>query len=145
MQLHELRPAEGSRKKRKRVGRGEGSGRGKTAGRGTKGQNARSGGGVSVGFEGGQMPLQRRIPKRGFTNIFGKKYEIINVKDLRNFASGETIDGEKLREAGLVKKSVGLKLLGVGEISHPLTIRVDKVSRTAREKIESVGGTVEVA
>jgi large subunit ribosomal protein L15 len=145
MQLNELRPAEGSRKKRKRVGRGEGSGRGKTAGRGTKGQNARSGGGVSVGFEGGQMPLQRRIPKRGFTNIFGKDYEIINVKDLRNFASGETIDGEKLREAGLVKNSVGLKLLGVGEISHPLTIRVDKVSRTAREKIESVGGTVEVA
>jgi len=145
MQLHELRPAEGSRKKRRRVGRGEGSGSGKTAGRGAKGQNARSGGGVSVGFEGGQMPLQRRIPKRGFTNIFEKKYEIINVKDLRNFASGETIDREKLREAGLVKKSVGLKLLGVGEISHPLTIRVDKVSRTAREKIESVGGTVEVA
>ena len=145
MQLNELRPAEGSRKKRKRVGRGEGSGRGKTAGRGTKGQNARSGGGVSVGFEGGQMPLQRRIPKRGFTNIFGKEYEIINVKDLRNFASGETIDGEKLREAGLVKNSVGLKLLGVGEISHPLTIRVDKVSRTAREKIEAVGGTIEVA
>ena len=145
MKLHELRPPEGSRKKRRRVGRGEGSGRGNTAGRGTKGQNARSGGGVSVGFEGGQMPLQRRIPKRGFTNIFGKEYEIINVKDLRNFASGETIDREKLREAGLVKRSVGLKLLGVGEISHPLTIRVDKVSRTAREKIEAVGGTVEVA
>jgi large subunit ribosomal protein L15 len=145
MKLHELRPPEGSRKKRRRVGRGEGSGRGKTAGRGTKGQNARSGGGVSVGFEGGQMPLQRRIPKRGFTNIFGKKYEIINVKDLRNFASGETVDREKLREAGLVKKSVGLKLLGEGEISNPLTIKVDKVSRTAREKIEAVGGTVEVA
>jgi large subunit ribosomal protein L15 len=145
MKLHELRPPEGSRKKRRRVGRGEGSGSGKTAGRGTKGQNARSGGGVSVGFEGGQMPLQRRIPKRGFTNIFGKEYEIINVKDLRNFASGETIDREKLREAGLVKKSVGLKLLGVGEISHPLTIRVDKVSRTAREKIEAVGGRIEVA
>jgi large subunit ribosomal protein L15 len=145
MKLHELRPPEGSRKKRRRVGRGEGSGRGKTAGRGTKGQNARSGGGVSVGFEGGQMPLQRRIPKRGFTNIFGKKYEIINVKDLRSFASGEMIDREKLREAGLVKKSVGLKLLGVGEISNPLTVRVDKVSRTAREKIEAVGGTVEVA
>jgi large subunit ribosomal protein L15 len=144
MKLHELRPPEGSRKKRRRVGRGEGSGRGKTAGRGTKGQNARSGGGISVGFEGGQMPLQRRIPKRGFTNIFGKEYEIINVKDLRDFASGETIDREKLREAGLVKKSVGLKLLGVGEISHPLTIRVDKVSRTAREKIEAVGGTIEV-
>jgi len=145
MKLHEVRPPEGSRKKRRRVGRGEGSGRGKTAGRGTKGQNARSGGGVSVGFEGGQMPLQRRIPKRGFTNIFGTKYEIINVKDLRNFASGETIDREKLREAGLVKKSVGLKLLGAGEILHPLTIRVDKVSRTAREKIESAGGTIEVA
>jgi len=145
MKLHELRPAEGSRKKRRRVGRGEGSGSGKTAGRGTKGQNSRSGGGVSLGFEGGQMPLQRRIPKRGFTNIFEKKYEIINVKDLRNFASGETIDREKLREAGLVKKSVGLKLLGVGEISHPLTIKVDKVSRAAREKIESVGGKVEVA
>ena len=145
MKLHELRPPEGSRKKRRRVGRGEGSGSGKTAGRGTKGQNSRSGGGVSVGFEGGQMPLQRRIPKRGFTNIFGKKYEIINIKDLRNFASGETIDREKLREAGLSKKSVGLKLLGVGEISHPLTIKIDKVSRAAREKIESVGGTVEVA
>jgi large subunit ribosomal protein L15 len=145
MKLHELRPAEGSRKKRRRVGRGEGSGSGKTAGRGTKGQNSRSGGGVALGFEGGQMPLQRRIPKRGFTNIFEKKYEIINVKDLRNFASGETIDREKLREAGLVKKSVGLKLLGVGEISHPLTIKVDKVSRAAREKIESVGGKVEVA
>jgi large subunit ribosomal protein L15 len=144
MKLHQLRQPEGLRKKRRRVGRGEGSGRGKTAGRGTKGQNARSGGGVSVGFEGGQMPLQRRIPKRGFTNIFGKEYGIINVKDLRNFASGETIDREKLREAGLVKKSVGLKLLGVGEISHPLTIRVDKVSRTAREKIEAVGGTIEV-
>ena len=145
MKLHELRPPEGSRKKRRRVGRGEGSGSGKTAGRGTKGQNSRSGGGVSVGFEGGQMPLQRRIPKRGFTNIFEKVYEIINVKDLRNFASGETIDREKLREAGLVRKSVALKLLGVGEISHPLTIKVDKVSRAAREKIESAGGTVEVA
>ena len=145
MKLHDLRPPEGSRKKRRRVGRGEGSGSGKTAGRGTKGQNSRSGGGVSVGFEGGQMPLQRRIPKRGFTNIFKKKYEIINVKDLRNFASGETIDREKLREEGLIKKSVGLKLLGVGEISHPLTIKIDKVSRAAREKIESAGGTVEVA
>ena len=145
MKLHDLRPPEGSRKKRRRVGRGEGSGSGKTSGRGTKGQNSRSGGGVRLGFEGGQMPLQRRIPKRGFTNIFGKKYEIINVKDLRNFASGETIDREKLREAGLIKKSVGLKLLGVGEISHPLTIKIDKVSRAAREKIESAGGTVEVA
>jgi large subunit ribosomal protein L15 len=140
-----LRPAESSRKKRRRVGRGEGSGSGKTAGRGSKGQNSRSGGGVRVGFEGGQMPLQRRIPKRGFTNIFKKQYAIINVKDLKSFGSGEMIDGERLREAGLVKRSVGVKLLGVGEISDPLTIRVDKVSRAAREKIESVGGKVEVA
>ncbi len=145
MKIHELRPAEGSRKRRRRVGRGEGSGSGKTSGRGTKGQNSRSGGGVSLGFEGGQMPLQRRIPKRGFTNIFKKQYEIINVKDLKGFTSGETIDGERLREAGLVRRSVGVKLLGVGEISEPLTIRVDKVSRSAREKIESAGGKVEVA
>jgi large subunit ribosomal protein L15 len=145
MKIHELRPAEGSRKRRRRVGRGEGSGSGKTSGRGTKGQNSRSGGGVSLGFEGGQMPLQRRIPKRGFTNIFKKQYEIINVKDLRSFTSGETIDRERLREAGLVRRSVGVKLLGVGEISEPLTIRVDRVSRSAREKIESAGGKVEVA
>lgn len=145
MKIHELRPAEGSRKRRRRVGRGEGSGSGKTSGRGTKGQNSRSGGGVSLGFEGGQMPLQRRIPKRGFTNIFKKQYEIINVKDLKGFTSGETIDRERLREAGLVRRSVGVKLLGVGEISEPLTIRVDKVSRSAREKIESAGGKVEVA
>ena len=91
------------------------------------------------------MPLQRRIPKRGFTNIFKKQYEIINVKDLKSFTSGETIDKERLREAGLVRRSAGVKLLGVGEISDPLTIRVDKVSRSAREKIESAGGKVEVA
>ena len=144
MKLHELMSSNGSRKKAKRIGRGGGSGKGKTAGRGTKGQNSRSGGGVNVGFEGGQMPLQRRIPKRGFTNIFKKQFEIINIRDLRDFASGETIDRDRLCKAGLLKKPVAVKLLGVGEISHPLTIKLDKVSRAAREKIESVGGTVEV-
>jgi len=143
MKLHELMSPNGSRKKRKRIGRGEGSGRGKTAGRGTKGQNSRSGGGVSVGFEGGQMPLQRRIPKRGFTNIFKKRYEIINIRDLKDFASGETIDRDTLRKAGLLKKPVAVKLLGVGEISYPLTIKLDKVSQAAKQKIESVGGMVE--
>jgi large subunit ribosomal protein L15 len=144
MRLDELVSANGSRKRRKRIGRGEGSGRGKTAGRGTKGQNSRSGGGVSVGFEGGQMPLQRRIPKRGFTNIFKKQYEIINIRDLKDFTSGETIDRHILYKAGLLKKPVAVKLLGVGEISHPLTIRLDKVSQVAKEKIESAGGTIEV-
>jgi len=144
MKLHELISPNGSRKKTKRVGRGGGSGRGKTAGRGTKGQNSRSGGGVNVGFEGGQMPLQRRIPKRGFTNIFKKRYEIINIRDLKDFASGETIDGDTLCKAGLLKKPVAVKLLGVGEISRPLTIKLDKVSQAAKEKIESAGGTVEV-
>jgi large subunit ribosomal protein L15 len=144
MKLHELISPNGSRKKAKRIGRGGGSGRGKTAGRGTKGQNSRSGGGVNVGFEGGQMPLQRRIPKRGFTNIFKKQYEIINIRDLKDFASGETIDRDRLYKAGLLKKPVAVKLLGIGEISHPLTIKLDKVSQAAKEKIESVGGTVEV-
>lgn len=144
MKLHELISSDGSRKKAKRIGRGEGSGRGKTAGRGTKGQNSRSGGGVNVGFEGGQMPLQRRIPKRGFTNIFKKQYEIINIRDLKDFASGETIDRDTLCKAGLLKKPVAVKLLGIGEILHPLTIKLDKVSQAAKEKIESVGGTVEV-
>jgi large subunit ribosomal protein L15 len=144
MKLHELMSRNGSRKKRRRVGRGGGSGRGKTAGRGTKGQNSRSGGGVSVGFEGGQMPLQRRVPKRGFTNIFKKQYEIVNIRDLKDFASGETIDRDKLCKAGLLKKPVAVKLLGAGEISHPLTIKLDKISQGAKEKIESVGGTIEV-
>lgn len=144
MKLHELMSSNGLRKKAKRIGRGGGSGKGKTAGRGTKGQNSRSGGGVNVGFEGGQMPLQRRIPKRGFTNIFKKQYEIINIRDLKDFALGETIDRDTLCKAGLLKKPVAVKLLGIGEISHPLTIKLDKVSRAAKEKIESVGGTVEV-
>lgn len=144
MKLNELMPSRGMRKKRKRVGRGEGSGRGGTSGRGTKGQNARSGGGAPLGFEGGQMPLQRRIPKRGFTNIFKKHYELINIKDLTAFTSGETVDSDGLRKAGLLKGAQLVKLLGAGEISQPLTIRVNKASKTAKEKIESAGGKVEI-
>ncbi len=144
MKLHELASSNDSRKRRRRKGRGPGSGRGKTAGRGTKGQNSRSGGGVNLGFEGGQMPLQRRIPKRGFTNISKKEYEIINIKDLRKFTSGDIVDKGKLREAGLVGKALPVKLLGIGDISFPLTVKIDKVSRSAREKIESTGGSVEV-
>ncbi len=144
MKLHELMIAKGSRKKRKRLGRGEGSGGGKTAGRGTKGQNARSGGGVPLGFEGGQMPLQRRIPKRGFKNIFRKQYQIINIKDLRRFKSGEIVDRDTLLKAGLLKRAKATKLLGEGDVSYPLTVMVSKVSQTAREKIESAGGKVEV-
>jgi large subunit ribosomal protein L15 len=144
MKLHELMTPKGSRKKRKRLGRGVGSGSGKTAGRGTKGQNSRSGGGVPLGFEGGQMPLQRRIPKRGFTNIFRKQYEIINVRDLKHFKSGEIVDRDTLLRAGLLKKAGAIKLLGEGDLSYPLDIKVNKVSRAAKEKIESAGGKVEV-
>jgi len=145
MDIHELRPPKGSRKKRKRVGRGESSGWGKTSGRGSKGQNARSGGGVSVGFEGGQMPLQRRIPKRGFTNIFKKSYEIINIKDLARFNSGETVDASALIKSGLIKKEGAIKLLANGDISYPINIIVTNASRAAKEKIESAGGKVEIA
>jgi large subunit ribosomal protein L15 len=145
MRIHELSPAEGSRKKRKRVGRGPGSGHGKTSCRGHKGQKSRSGGGPRPGFEGGQMPLQRRLPKRGFNNIFKKSYSIVNIKDLSRFAPNSSIDSESLRKAGLVKKERdGIKLLGNGEISHPLVIQVHKVSKTAKEKIEASGGKVEV-
>ena len=144
MKLHELMAQRGSGKKRKRVGRGEGSGRGKTAGRGTKGQNSRSGGGVPLGFEGGQMPLQRRIPKRGFTNIFKKQYKIINIKDLKHFKADEIVDRDALLKAGLLKKAKAVKLLGQGDISYPLDIKVNKVSQAAREKIESAGGKVGV-
>lgn len=144
MKVNEVRPDKGARKKRKRVGRGAGSGRGQTAGKGTKGQNARSGGGVPPGFEGGQMPLHRRVPKRGFTNVFKKRYEILNIKDLSPFKSGETIDRAALVKAGLLHKDGAVKLLGVGDISYSLTIKIDKVSQTARQKIESAGGTVEM-
>ena len=145
MKIHELSPAEGSRKKRKRVGRGQGSGHGGTACRGNKGQKSRSGGGVRPGFEGGQMPMQRRLPKRGFTNIFKKQYNIINVKDLNRFEANANLDAEALKKAGLVKKlKHGVKLLGNGDISHPLFIKAHKVSKTAKEKIEAAGGKVEI-
>lgn len=143
MKLHELSPKGTSRKKR-RLGRGIGTGRGKTSGRGHKGQNARSGGKTVRGFEGGQMPLQRRVPKRGFHNIFRKEYSIVNVGDLNRFEPETTIDSVALRRAGLVKsRKEGIKLLGRGEISHPLILRVDKASSSARAKIESAGGRVE--
>ena len=146
MKLHELKPAEGSTKSRKRVGRGNGSGLGKTAGRGHKGQKARSGGGVRPGFEGGQMPMMRRIPKRGFTNIFKKEYTVINVSDLEErFENGAEVSIESLYAAGLIKKvKDGVKLLGDGEITKALTVKVDKVSKTAAEKIVAAGGKVEV-
>jgi len=144
MKLHELMTPKGSGRKRKRIGRGEGSGSGKTAGRGTKGQNSRSGGGVHLGFEGGQMPLQRRIPKRGFTNIFKKQYEIINIKDLKSFTSGELINSDTLLTSGLLKKARAVKLLGEGEISYPIKIKVNKASQTAKKKIESAGGEIEI-
>ncbi|MFH1125454.1 MAG: 50S ribosomal protein L15 [Pseudomonadota bacterium] len=145
MRIHDLSPAKGSRKNRKRVGRGPGSGHGKTSCRGHKGTKARSGGSISPGFEGGQMPLQRRLPKRGFTNIFKKDYALVNVRDLNRFSSNATLDVEALKNAGLVKKvGDGVKLLGKGEISHPLVLRVNKVSKAAKEKIEAAGGKVEV-
>jgi large subunit ribosomal protein L15 len=145
MKIHELSPADGSRKTRKRVGRGPGSGHGKTSCRGHKGQKARSGGGPRPGFEGGQMPLQRRLPKRGFTNIFKKRYNIINIKDLNRFEPNASLDAEALKEAGLVKKlGDGIKLLGNGEITFPVFMKVNKVSNNAKEKIEALGGTVEI-
>ena len=145
MKIHELSPAEGSRHKKKRVGRGPGSGHGKTSCRGQKGQNSRSGGGVSPGFEGGQMPLQRRLPKRGFKNPFKKEYSIINIGDLSVFDANSNLDAESLLAAGLIKNVTdGIKLLGEGAISNPLKIRVNKVSRSALEKIKSAGGEVEL-
>ncbi len=145
MKVHDLSPLEGARRNRKRVGRGPGSGHGKTSCRGHKGQKSRSGGGVRPGFEGGQMPLQRRLPKRGFTNIFKKHYVLINVRDLERFAPNADLDTEALRKEGLVKKvKDGVKLLGQGEISHPVSIKVNKVSKTAKEKIEAAGGKVEI-
>ncbi|MCJ8502929.1 50S ribosomal protein L15 [Desulfatitalea alkaliphila] len=145
MRLHDLKPAAGSTTQRKRKGRGVGSGLGKTAGRGSKGQNARSGGGVRAGYEGGQMPLHRRLPKRGFTNIFKKEFAVINVTDLAKFESGSTVDPAALVDKGLLKgRRDGVKLLGQGDISVPLTVKLNAISRVAREKIEAAGGTVEV-
>ena len=145
MKIQDLSPLKGARKKRKRVGRGPGSGHGKTSCRGHKGQKSRSGGSIPPGFEGGQMPLQRRLPKRGFTNIFRKDYALINVRDLEEFGPNADLDIEALSKAGLVKRlKDGVKLLGEGEISHPVTIKVHKVSKTAKEKIEAAGGKVEI-
>ena len=144
MRLHELSPADGSRKQRKRLGRGVASGSGKTAARGNKGHNQRSGGGVRPGFEGGQMPIHRRLPKRGFTNIFKKKICIVNISDLGSFESGSTVDEAGLVQKGFVKgKRDGIKLLGNGEINYPLTIKLDLISKSAREKIEAAGGSIE--
>ncbi len=145
MQIHELVPALDSTKARKRVGRGHGSGNGKTAGKGHKGQNARSGGGVRIGFEGGQMPLARRIPKRGFNNIFRATYATVNVADLNKFTDGTVVDAELLCASGLVKKVCdGVKILGEGELTAKLTVKAAKFTKTAAEKIEKAGGKAEV-
>lgn len=145
MRLHELQPPEGGRKRVKRVGRGPGSGHGKTAGRGHKGQKARSGGKASPWFEGGQLPLHRRVPKRGFRNPFKKVYAIVNLKDLDRFEAGTKVTPVLLEEAGLVKNSLdGVKVLGEGELTKPLHILAHKFSRSAVQKIQEAGGTVEV-
>ena len=146
MKLHELKPAEGSQRVRRRVGRGIGSGMGKQSTRGAKGQNARTGGGVRPGFEGGQMPLQRRIPKRGFNNIFAKEIAAVNVSALdKAFEDGAVVDVNALIEKGLVKKALdGVKILGNGEISKKLTVKVNAYSDSAKQKIEAAGGKAEV-
>ena len=145
MKLHELQPAIGSTTAPKRLGRGVGSQLGKTSGKGHKGAKARSGGGKRPGFEGGQMPLTRRIPKRGFTNIFAKEYVAINVSALNVFEDGETVNAEALLNKGLIKKVLdGVKILGGGELTKKLTVSVDKVTESAKSKIEAIGGKVEV-
>ena len=146
MKLHELSPAPGSAKSAWRKGRGPGSGNGKTAGKGHKGQNARSGGGVRPGFEGGQLPLYRKLPKRGFHNKFGKTYAVINVSDLNGFAEGATVDTEALVNAGIVKVlGDGVKVLGGGNVTvKNLTVKAKVFSASAKEKIEAVGGKTEV-
>jgi len=140
MKLSELRPPKGSRKKTKRVGRGVGSGHGKTSCRGHKGQNSRSGGGVPSWFEGGQMPIQRRLPKRGFTNIFRIKYNIINLKDLEKIEGDGPITLEKLREKRIVKRKGPLKVLGLGALTKPVTVHAKKFSKSAKNKIHEAGG-----
>lgn len=145
MYLHELKSPPGARKEKKRVGRGIGSGLGKTATRGTKGQKARSGGGVRPGFEGGQMPLQRAVPKRGFTSIFKKVYNEVNVERLNVFADGTEITPEVLRQKGIIKSMKdGVKILGGGDLEKALTVKAHGFSKTAVEKIEKAGGKVEV-
>ncbi|UXS37531.1 50S ribosomal protein L15 [Staphylococcus delphini] len=145
MKLHELKPSEGSRKVRNRVGRGAGTGNGKTSGRGQKGQKARSGGGVRPGFEGGQLPLFRRIPKRGFTNINRKEYAIVNLDQLNQFEDGTEITPELLIETGVVKnEKAGIKVLGNGSLEKKLTVKAHKFSASAKAAIEAKGGAQEV-
>lgn len=145
MRLNELSPVKGSKKSRKRVGRGPGSGHGKTSCKGHKGQKARSGASIRPGFEGGQMPLQRRLPKRGFTNHFRKVYDLINIKDLNRCEPNSVLDIDKLKEMGFYKGAKnGIKLLGNGELSHPVEVKVNKVSREAKKKVEAAGGKVEL-
>ena len=145
MKLYELSPAPGTKTEAKRKGRGAGTGNGKTAGRGHKGQNARSGGGVRPGFEGGQMPIYRRLPKRGFNNIFAKKYTEINVSDLNKFEDGAVVDAALLKEAGVISKILdGVVVLGRGEITKKITVKAARVTAGAAQKIEAAGGKVEV-
>jgi large subunit ribosomal protein L15 len=145
MKLHELSPPLKSRKVKRRLGRGVGSGRGKTAGRGSKGYNSRSGGGVRPGYEGGQMPIQRRLPKRGFTNVFKKRIAVINIRDLSTYKSGSLVDETALVKTGLVKgQNRGIKLLGSGQTNVALNVKLNHVSKIAGEKIKAAGGSVEV-
>ena len=142
--LHNLKPSSGAVRKRKRVGRGPGSTFGKTCGRGANGQNSRSGGGVKAGFEGGQMPLQRRLPKRGFNNIFRTEYSIVNLRDLSRFPDVDVVDPDLLVKLRLVRKGMPVKVLGDGEIERAITVKAHKVSSTAAAKIEKAGGKVEI-
>ena len=145
MKLNELKATDGARFTKKRIGRGQGSGTGKTSGKGPKGQNSRSGGGVAIGFEGGQTPFFKRMPKRGFTNYTRKEYAIVNVADLNRFEDGVTVDYEALKAAGLLKKHLdGVKVLGGGKLEKKLTVKAEKFSATAVKAIEEAGGTVEV-
>ena len=145
MKLHELSPAPGSTREAKRIGRGHGSGQGKTAGKGHNGQKARSGGGVRPGFEGGQMPLQRRVPKRGFHNIFATRYASVNVAALNKFEDGAVVDAAALKSAGLIKKEYdGVKILGNGNVQKKLTVKCTAFSEAAKAKIEAAGGKAEV-